>query len=353
LSFVELYFWVTDIAGLVIMAKRFRLLMLVGCFLSVFCTEWLSADGVTLRSGAGDSLTLSWPSVVDQQHQVYCTDDLSTPLAQWEVLGDWQVGDGNVLSLVDAIGDDTQKFYIVDERSEFIIDTANFGYETVGNSWTYSISDSREGADYTATYTVMGTQEFLTDSGQNVVRLEASRPDDGSWEQVLYILNDFSKGIFQVGGISPANEQFPGVFTNTANASTPSGVSVEPLLLNAFTPGVEQDWDYNNSAFNDIDNAITHELTTISLPALGVDPVTAIKVSSNYISVIEVVRSFIFFNVDVTVDVTSRTEDYYVAGVGLVKKVVDVDAEPQDSTYNSFSEYIDVTYTLDSYSNGE
>ena len=54
---------------------------------------------------------------------------------------------------------------------------------------------------------------------------------------------------------------------------------------------------------------------------------------------------------DIIVTITSDVTDTYVDGIGLVEKIVDVQAVPSgtDSGLSSYSEYIDVTITLDSY----
>lgn len=338
--------------------------LLIGILCSL-CTGRLSAYEMTIERSVGDTLTLSWPSVNNKQHRVYCTEDLSLPIAQWELLGTWHVGDGTVLSTSDTTSGSDQKFYAVDESSVFTIDAGIAGYGTIGNSWTYQINDHRESGEddngdtvviidnYIATYLVDSLVEYPASSGQQTVKVRATRADDAGWEQVLYILDDFSEGIFQVGGVNPASDdRFPGPFTNTPNGNTPLGASVVPLLLNAFTPAVVQDWDYTNSNFGDIDNTITHSLTTYTLPG-ETEPSTAIKVTSQHTAGIIVVEQPGFFLINLPINITSTVEDTYVPGVGLVKKVIDVDAVAGDSRYEEYSQYIDVTVALQSYSASE
>lgn len=301
----------------------------------------------------------------NKQHRVYCTEDLSLPIAQWELLGTWHVGDGTVLSTSDTTSGSDQKFYVVDESSVFTIDAGIAGYGTIGNSWTYQINDYLESGEddngdtvividnYTATYLVDSLVEYPASSGQQTVKVRATRPDDAGWEQVLYILDDFSEGIFQVGGSNPASDdRFPGPFTNTSNGSTPSGASVAPLLLNTFTPGVALDWDYTNSNFGVIDNTITHSLTTYTLPG-GTESSTAIKVTSQHTASITIEEQHGFFQIELVIDITSTVEDTYVPGVGLVGKVIDVNAIAEHPSYQEYSQYIDVTVTLQSYSTSE
>lgn len=315
---------------------------------------------MTIEPGAGEMVTLSWPSVNNKQHRVYCTEDISLPIAQWDVLGTWHAGDGTVLSVSDSTSGSDQKFYVVDESSVFTIDAGIAGYGTIGNSWTYQINDHREtGAgvvtndNYVATYLVESFVEYPASSGQQTVKVRATRADDAGWEQVLYILNDFSAGIFQVGGSNPASDdRFPGPFTNTPDVYTPSGASVAPLLLNTFTPDVVLDWDYTNSNFGEIDNTITHSLTTYTLPG-ETEPSTAIKVTSEYTAGITIQEQSGPIQIILPINITSVVEDTYVLGVGLVQKVIDVNAVAGHPSYQEYSQYIDATVTLQSYSTSE
>lgn len=329
--------------------------LLIGILCSL-CAGGLSAYEMTIERGVGDTLTLSWPSVNNKQHRVYSTEDLSLPIAQWDELGTWMAGDGTVLSVSDSTSGSAQKFYVVDESSVFTIEAGVAGYGTIGNSWTYQINDHRvtgAGAvtddNYVATYLVDSLVEYPASSGQQTVKVRATRPDDAGWEQVLYILNDFSEGIFQVGGVNPNDDdRFPGPFTNVTNASTPSGASVAPLLLNTFTPDVVEDWDYTNSNYGPQDNTITHSLTTYTLPG-ETEPSTAIKVSSQYTATI-LLLSVTPLGGNLPVNITSVVEDTYVPGVGLVKKVIDVNAVAGHPNYQDYSQYIDATVTLQNYS---
>lgn len=306
---------------------------------SFFCFGLLAhavEPGVSIGEGKA---TLSWPSVLDKQYHVYATDDLSEPRVNWDLVGSWLAGDGSELSVEDNLLG--QRFYVVEESDEFSIDIVSQGYSNIGNSWTYLVDDSRETETYTSTYTVDGIQlSPQAGDDREVIVVRATRSDDADWEQLLYVLNDFSEGLFQVGGVSPPSEAGP-----TENYNEPAA----PLLLNQFVPGVEVDADYTNTFYGDADNTIKHEVTSYLLPGAS-EPSSAIQVTSHFTALITVQREVIFFGlIDVDVDITSTTVDTYVEGVGLVHKVVDVDAVPVNSSYSSYAEYVNATVTLQSY----
>lgn len=304
-----------------------------------------SAFDAGIEQTATDTMTISWPSITGRQYQVYSNDSL--PVGTSNPVGVWQVGNGSVLSIGGSMGSDTKQFYSVVERVDFEVNTSGFGYDTIGNSWTYNVTDSRESSDYEVTLTAMGIQAIPELSGQQVYVVEASsldHPLGNAWEQALYISTDFSGGIYQVGGISAESTGDSSIASGFFEIT---GAAMQPLILSPFSPGVTVDADYVHSFFNTVDNTIRHTLTTYTLPGAST-PTLAILVRSVFQSTILVEDPQGTLENDVELLVDYVVEDTYVPNVGIVHKLVDVDAVPVDPVIRLLrgSEYIDVTYTL-------
>ncbi|WP_269524864.1 hypothetical protein [Coraliomargarita parva] len=306
-----------------------------------FLPVW--AYGLQIESTAPGAVSLSWQSVSDLQYRLYTTDDLSQPRENWEQVGNWWAGNGGSFTMNESAGGPF-KFYTLESRTEFLIDASSAGYSTVGNRWTYLVNDSRESGTYTATYEVEGIQTAPPDGDdREVIRVRATRADDPDWEQLLYVLNDFSGGLYQVGGVSPPTEFGPTDYYNSDAA---------PLLLNQFVPGAEVDADYTSTFYGAVANTIRHEPTTYLLPG-ATELSQAIQVTSVFTARITVQKKVGFLTLNLAVNITSTTVDIYVEGVGLVSKVVDVNAVPVKSDYREYAQYIDVIATLQSYSINE
>ncbi|WP_146209360.1 hypothetical protein [Coraliomargarita sinensis] len=288
---------------------------------------------------ASGNTTLRWSSTADKQYQVYASDNLSRPLLEWEEVGPWFAGNGSELSVQEAV--QSKRFFVVEERDSFAIDVAGAGYGTTGNSWTYQIIDSRENdVPFTATYNVVGTENYEGDDAIKVVASSEDHPSVDPWEQTLYILNDFSAGLYQLGGVNPES----GAETNyTAGPFQITSAAKWPLLLNNFTPGVAVDADYTHSFYGAVDNTITHRISSFTLPGDS-EPSTAIEVTSVFTATVSVRVVFFTYNYNVT----STTVDKYVDGVGLVSKVSDVIIEGVGGAQEV--DPISVSVTLTAYS---
>lgn len=239
------------------------------------------------------TLEIRWNSTRGNQYELLT----STDLVNWSPLGPRQLGVDGPLSVVQDISGNAKGFFRVAEYTEFELDLSRFNFGTVGSKWSYDVAEAGIG----------GTERYTWDSeierrtvfrGEDVVEWNFYR--DQAWDQTIYILDDFSTGIYEVGGVDAGQgEQW----------NDPA----LPSLLATFTPGVATPYNYQSGVLGNVTDRITifPDLGPLTVPAGTFTGL--IRVEHRYNGVVQ--GGFA---------VTGVTTEWFAPEVGLVRHVGEV-----------------------------
>jgi len=238
-------------------------------------------------------LEISWDSTRGKQYEVLS----STDLVNWSPLGPRQLGVDGLLTVEQDISGRDREFYRVEECPDFTLDLSRFNFGRIGSRWSYDVVVSGiNGNDrYTWDSEIEGRAIFR---GKEVIEWNFYR--DQVWDQVIYILDDFTTGIYEVGGVAAGQgEQW----------NDPA----LPSLLAAFNPGEVITYDYQSSVLGSVADriTITPQSEPFTVPAGTFADV--IRVEHRYNGLVE--GGFA---------VTGVTTEWFVPDVGLIRHVGEV-----------------------------
>ncbi len=243
------------------------------------------------------TIQVCWPAECGKQYGLFCSPDLE----HWGLLGDRIPGVDGVLTAEDDITGTPRKFYRVDVFADFILDLLRLKFGTVGNRWIYNVAkDSGLGLGVENFTWETEIEQRTVFNGENVIEWLFNR--DGFWDQSIYLLDDFSTGIYEVGGVVP---------TEGSQAHTPP----LPSLLGTFTPGETVAVDYTTvttlgSKSTSEDITITIEKDLLSVEA------------GSFAGLIKVTRES--EGSLVGIPTFGSITEWYALDVGLVKHVGEV-----------------------------
>lgn len=253
----------------------------------------------TFRLSGPTTLEVRWPGESGKQYGLFCSLDLEN----WTQITEAIPGIDGTMSAEDEISGAPRKFYRVEELGGSALDLARFKLGTIGNKWTYDVvSNSILGNEvYTWETQILQRTTFAS---QNVVEWEFKR--GGVWDQSIYILDDFSTGIFEVGG-----ENLDGVQTN----SPPS-----PSMFASFMPGVGVPTNYTSSEIGPVT-----QTTTITMES---DPLTV--GAGTFTDLIKVTHEYTAETLGV--QISGTTTEWFKLDIGLVKHIGVLDILGSTST---------------------
>lgn len=239
-----------------------------------------------------DTIEVSWPSVCGKQYGLFFSPDLKT----WSWIGGRHEGiDGSLSSTHEREGRE-QGFYRIEEFRNYVLDPARFEFGTEGNKWTYDVSrDSLLGVEFFVWETeIVGRRQFR---GQDVIEWSFLR--DGVWDQSIYLLDDFTNGIYEAGG-------------DHATQGEQSNSPPLPSILQSFTPGVSASVRTTSTGFGEQNEEITITIEK--------DPLTV--GAGTFTGLFKVVHEFT--GTSQGFPVSGVTTEWFAFDVGLVKHVGDL-----------------------------
>ena len=238
-------------------------------------------------------LEINWNSIRGKQYQVLSSSDL----VNWSPLGARRLGVDGSLTVEHDISGRERGFYRVEECPDFALDLSQFNFGRTGSRWSYDVVISG----------ISGNERYIWDSeiggrttfrGEEVVEWIFYR--DRVWDQTIYILDDFSDGVYEVGGIAAGQgEQW----------NDPA----LPSLLRTFNPGEVTAYNYQSSVLGNVSDriTITPQSAALTVPAGTFNDV--IMVEHRYNGVVE--GGFA---------VTGLTTEWFVPGIGLIRHVGEI-----------------------------
>lgn len=249
----------------------------------------LIADPSVSR-GEGDSVVISWSSHEGVEYALMASSDLQT----WEQVGERWTGTGEVLTSAQPIGETATRFFRVEEYGAPGLKLERLGFGTEGNKWVYQVHSEGGLAgpeDYVLETEIVQRTQY---AGKDVVEWSHSR--DGLWDHSIYILDDFSEGVFEVGG-------------DDAVEGTTVNMPAAPSLLSTFTAGEPVAVDYDSSTVGPVTGTltITHEEDPFEVEAGTFSEV--IKAVTDYEA------SLLGFSV------VGRITEWYALDVGMLKHI--------------------------------
>ncbi|MCH2064181.1 MAG: hypothetical protein MK194_10705 [Roseibacillus sp.] len=233
-------------------------------------------------------LEVSWDSSSNKQYELWVSSDL----VNWVPAGPRQLGVDGRLSLVQDISGRDKAFFRVEEFGGFQLDLNRFNFGRVGSKWSYDVVEAGIGGTerYTWESEIEGRTVFR---GKDVIEWNFYRDD--IWDQTIYILDDFSSGIYEVGGVaSGQGEQW----------NDPP----LPSLFENFDPGVVIPHNYQSSVLGSVTDRITITPDTEPLTVPAGTFTGLLKVEHRYNGVVQ--GGFA---------VTGVTTEWFAPDVGMVK----------------------------------
>ena len=233
-------------------------------------------------------LEVSWDSSSGKQYELSASSDL----VNWSPVAPRQLGLDGRLSVVRDISGKKKEFFRVEEFSEFRLDLNRFNFGREGSRWSYDVVEAGIGGTerYTWESEIEGRTVFR---GKDVIEWNFYR--EGTWDQTIYILDDFSSGVYEVGGVAAGQgEQW----------NDPP----LPSLFETFNPGAVTPYNYQSSVLGSVTDRITIIPDTEPLTVPAGTFTGLIKVEHRYNGVVQ--GGFA---------VTGVTTEWFAPDVGLVK----------------------------------
>ena len=250
------------------------------------------------------TIRISWPAECGKQYAVSTSRDLEN----WTQLGKRLLGVDGVLTTDDGVGGGNVKFYRVETYEEFLLDLLRLKFSRVGNKWSYDVVEDG----------LFGQEVYVWDSrifqrttfgGHDVVEWRFTRAGEVNWDRIIYILDDFTTGIFEVGG-------------EAADGTVQTNIPPSPTLVSTFTPGTPFGVSYHNlNGLGDVTGSIT----------ITVDKGPVVVPAGSFTNLIRVTHEF---SANPGLPLDGFLEEWFALDVGLVRhaSVLDFGAGIQQTT---------------------
>jgi hypothetical protein len=245
---------------------------------------------VSLRDAT--TIEVSWPTAWGKQYGLFYSPDL----VNWSGLGGRRDGIGGRLSATQDRAGRAQGFYRIEEFNDYLVDPSRFMFGTVGNKWIYNVTkDDLFGVELFVWETEMVGRTIF--NGENVIEWSFLR--NGLWDQSIYLRDDFSAGIYEVGGAHSVQ----GAQTNSPPL---------PSFVAHFTPGESMAISTTSSVLGQ-----QNEIFTITIEK---DPLTV--GAGTFTGLFKVVHDYTGTSQGIAISGT--TTEWFALEVGLVKHVGDL-----------------------------